>query len=74
VGRQLQRYLDGVIDAETAALIEAHLEDCRRCGLEAETYRQIKAALAARRLPPPPDAVQRLREFGLRLSRGDRSP
>lgn len=68
VGRLLQRYLDGATDAETAALVGAHLDDCLRCGLEADTYRQIKAALAAHRQPPPSDAVQRLREFGLQLA------
>lgn len=71
VGRVLQAYLDGATDAETAALVGAHLDDCRRCGLEAHTYRTIKAALATHRQPPPPDAVQRLREFGLQLAQAE---
>lgn len=71
VGKVLQRYLDGATDPETTALVRAHLDDCRRCGLEADTYRTIKAALATHRQPPPPDAVQRLRDFGLQLARTD---
>lgn len=71
VGKVLQRYLDGATDPETAALVGAHLDDCRRCGLEADTYRMIKAALATHRQPPPADAVQRLREFGLQLAQTD---
>ena len=69
VGKVLQRYLDGATDAGTTALVRAHLDDCLRCGLEAETYRTIKAALASHRQPPPADAVQRLRDFGLQLAR-----
>lgn len=71
VGKVLQRYLDGATDPETAALVSAHLDDCRRCGLEAHTYRTIKAALATHREPLPADAVQRLRDFGLQLAQTD---
>lgn len=41
VGRRLQRYLDGDIDDLTARRIMLHLEDCRRCGMEAATYTEI---------------------------------
>jgi len=68
VGKVLQHYLDGAADAETTTLVAAHLDDCLRCGLEADTYRRIKAALAKHRQPPPPGSVQRLREFGLHLA------
>lgn len=71
VGKVLQRYLDGATDRETAALVSAHLDDCLRCGLEAHTYRTIKAALATHREPPPADALQRLRDFGLQLAQTD---
>lgn len=70
VGEQLQSYLDGHIDADTAARISAHLDECRRCGMEAETYERIKATLLARRPDVPPDSIERLREFGERLVRG----
>jgi len=46
VARLLQSYLDHGIDAQAAALVAQHLEACRRCGLAAETYSEIKAALA----------------------------
>jgi anti-sigma factor RsiW len=71
VGRLLQHYLDGDLDAPRAELLEAHLEECRRCGMETETYAQIKASLERhRREDVPRDAVDRLRVFGERLARG----
>ncbi len=67
VGRRLQRYLDGDLDDLTARRIMGHLEDCRRCGLEAAAYTEIKASLARRPIDVPDDAVTRLRAFGERL-------
>jgi anti-sigma factor RsiW len=71
VGRLLQRFLDGELasDVEVGMLSE-HLDECRRCGLEADTYRKIKAALADRRSEVPPASVERLREFGAHLANG----
>ena len=71
VGRLLQRFLDDELegDHEMEALAR-HLEECNRCGLEAETYRKIKATLAQRRAEVPPEAIDRLREFGERLADG----
>ena len=71
VGAVLQEYLDGNIDAERAQRIEEHLDECRRCGLEAETYERIKSTLATQRPEVPEESVQRLREFGERLARGE---
>lgn len=71
VAEVLQAHLDGHVDEHTARRIEQHLDDCRRCGLEAETYERIKAALAAQRDELPADSVARLREFGERLARGE---
>ena len=71
VGELLQHYLDGRIDADRARRIEAHLEECRRCGMEAETYERIKATLAAHRPEVPDESVDRLRAFGERLARGE---
>lgn len=45
-----------------ARRVAAPLEDCRRCGLEAGTYQEIKSALT-RRAEPDADAVERLRGF-----------
>lgn len=70
VGKVLQAWLDGHVDDVTAGRVRRHLEDCRRCGLEASTYSEIKAALA-RRAPDLDDAaVERLQEFGQRLLEG----
>lgn len=74
VGALLQHYLDGQIDSERARRIEAHLDACRRCGLEAETYERIKSTLAAHRPDVPSESVDRLREFGERLVRGEGPP
>jgi anti-sigma factor RsiW len=71
VGELLQQYLDDEIDEDRGRLIAAHLEDCRRCGLEAETYEQIKRTLATRRAEVPEESVERLREFGRGLIRGE---
>ena len=71
VGRLLQRFLDGELsdDAEVE-MLSAHLDECKRCGLEADTYRKIKDALAGRRVPVPQESVDRLRAFGERLAEG----
>jgi predicted anti-sigma-YlaC factor YlaD len=65
----LQSYLDGVVDEVTARRIAAHLDDCRRCGLRADTYTEIKNALG-RHEPTPPPALTRLREFADTLAAG----
>jgi anti-sigma factor RsiW len=67
VGRRLQRYLDDDLDDLTARRIMRHLEDCRRCGMEATAYTEIKASLARRGTDIPDAAVTRLRAFGERL-------
>jgi predicted anti-sigma-YlaC factor YlaD len=71
VAKVLQRYLDGQLDSRRAARLAGHLEDCKRCGLDADTYERIKRSLAERRATVPPDSLARLREFGERLARGD---
>jgi anti-sigma factor RsiW len=73
VMRVLQSYLDGMTDESTTRRVAEHLEDCRRCGLEARTYTEIKAALA-RRGQAPPAALARLRCFAERLLAEGESP
>lgn len=72
--RALQSYLDGVLEDATARRVARHLEGCRRCVREAETYLAIKDSLSRRR--GSPDAVQRLRDFGEALldDPGESSP
>ncbi|MBT2430009.1 zf-HC2 domain-containing protein [Streptomyces sp. ISL-112] len=66
VARVLQSYLDGETDEVTARRVSAHLEDCRRCGLEASVYQEIHNALA-RRTEPDSQAMERLQAFGASL-------
>jgi len=71
VGKLLQHYLDGHLDERRTVRLAAHLEDCRRCGLEANTYERIKSSLAERRGSVPAESLARLREFGERIARGE---
>jgi anti-sigma factor RsiW len=48
VGRTLQAYLDGRVDDAWAARVEAHLEHCRRCGMDATTYAELSEVPSAR--------------------------
>ncbi len=70
--RVLQSYLDDELDAPTAARVAEHLEECRRCGLEASAYTAIKTVLAAgdggSATPLDPRAVARLHEFARSLT------
>jgi anti-sigma factor RsiW len=59
----LQTYLDGQIREEEAVRVSTHLDACRRCGLAAETYRQIKAGLSRLAEEPDPETMQRLERF-----------
>jgi anti-sigma factor RsiW len=68
VGRLLQRNLDGEIDELKARRIARHLEDCRRCGMKAETYSAIKRTLREHRPSVSADTVERLRSFAERLA------
>ncbi|MFG2569815.1 anti-sigma factor family protein [Streptomyces sp. NPDC048567] len=66
VARVLQSYLDGETDEKTARRVAVHLNDCRRCGLEASVYQEIHSALA-RRTSPDRGAMERLHAFGVSL-------
>lgn len=70
VGRLLQSHLDGELDEWGSRQVTRHLRDCRRCGMAAETYREIKRALRRSAGRPPAEAVSRLRAFGERLADG----
>ena len=64
VGKLLQHYLDDELDPARAGKIAEHLEDCRRCGLEADTYERIKLSLATHNPALEHDPVlKRLRAF-----------
>ncbi len=65
--RELQAYLDGVLEEPSATRVARHLESCRRCGREAEVYGQIKKSLARRDPGLGEDAEKRLRMFAAQL-------
>ena len=52
VGQLLQSFLDGELDELASRQVARHLDDCRRCGMESETYEEIKRAFAPFRRPP----------------------
>lgn len=70
VGRLLQAYLDEELHDARAVLVADHLDDCLACGLNAASYRWLKAQLAS--LVPPDDEAQldRLRGFADHLLDG----
>lgn len=79
VGRLLQQYLDEsvagplALDESTTVKVSGHLADCRRCGLEVETYESIRAAVERSGGGLSEDALGRLKEFGERLAAGEES-
>ena len=70
VGKLLQFYLDGEIDDVTAERLAVHLEACRRCGLEHDTYAAVKETLRRRAPAVPEEPVARLRAFSEQLVTG----
>ncbi len=69
VAKDLQTFLDEETDDESRRhRIAEHLEACRDCGLEADTYRAIKGALAQRAPEIDPATMERLRAFSADLS------
>ena len=62
VGRLLQAYLDGELHDPRSVLVADHLHACLQCGLNASSYRWLKAQLAG--LAPDDDRqLGRLRQF-----------
>jgi anti-sigma factor RsiW len=63
VARLRQRHLDDEFEQHLTLRAEAHLDDCRHCGLEAATYERIKQPVRRRGQPVPPESVERLSTF-----------
>jgi anti-sigma factor RsiW len=63
VAKLIQRYLDVELADTRAVLIADHLDLCPRCGLDAQTWRWLKGAIAGLAPPDDPDQVARLRSF-----------
>ena len=68
VRRVINGFVDNQLEDGFAAKIAEHLDECRRCGLSAEVYADIKQSLQSK--PPTIDdaAIERLREFGSELA------
>ncbi len=73
VGAVLQSYLDGELGADDGELVAAHLEHCRRCGIEADTIRQVIDAIRRQRPDLDGAVLDRLRAEVDRLT-GSGSP
>ncbi len=69
--RVLQRYLDGEADDLTTERVAEHLEECRRCGLQARTYQAIKQSLRSGAGDVDDLALRRLRAFSRSLADPD---
>ena len=69
VAEMLQEYLDVEGSPEAAARVQAHLDECRDCGLEADAFVELKEAVR-RHGEADSGAKHRLQDFAERLSRG----
>ncbi len=67
VALRLQTYLDGELDDKRMDQIRAHLDACIDCGVEADTFREIKSDLGSLAQPVDADALARLKEFSARI-------
>jgi predicted anti-sigma-YlaC factor YlaD len=68
VGKILQSFLDAELDEVTSDKVAEHLEDCRRCGMAADVYLEIKASLGRDAPVVPEESLNRLEEFARRLT------
>lgn len=68
VGKILQSFLDSELDDLTEDRVAAHLEDCRRCGMAADVYLEIKASLGRNAPVVPEESLSRLEDFARRLT------
>jgi anti-sigma factor RsiW len=63
VGKLLQAYLDGELHDPRSVLVADHLDACLRCGLEASSYRWLKAQLTGLAADDDERQLDRLRDF-----------
>lgn len=70
VAHVLHAYLDGELAEDDAMMVVAHLQECRRCGIDARVYQHVKRMLRGLAVAPDPIALARLREYSEHL--GDR--
>lgn len=71
VARLVQAFLDGEVDDPRAVEIADHLDECLACGLEADAYRWLKAAVAGIARADDPRQLERVHAFAEALVSGD---
>ncbi len=71
--RILQNYCDGELDDASTNRVAAHIEECRRCGLEVSVYKDIKRSLQTKSKQVNPDALERLRVLAEQLANGGKT-
>ncbi len=68
VGRLLQPFLDDEIDDPRVVDVADHVDACLGCGMEADAYRWLKAAIAGVARADDPRQLQRLQVFAEALA------
>ena len=68
--RRLQAWLDDAVTEPELIRVRRHLQMCRRCGLEAQTYRAIGTSLRACGTRIDAAARQRLQAYVVDLTGG----
>jgi anti-sigma factor RsiW len=63
IRRVLQSFLDGELDGAQREWVAAHLDACRRCGLDAVTYESLRRRLSGFDQSVDPEAIARLERF-----------
>jgi len=63
VKERLSEYVDGVLDAETMAIVDGHLSDCKDCQRELSSLRALVSALESLdAVEPPRDFLDQLHQ------------
>ncbi len=60
VAAVLQAYLDGELGPQDTERVAEHLEHCRRCQIEAETFERVISAIRRQRPAVGPEVSERL--------------
>lgn len=63
IERLLQDFMDGELDIHETKYLLQHLEACRRCGLKAAIYRDVKESLVRQRRALSADTRAQLHTF-----------
>lgn len=71
VGRLVQAFLDGEMADPRGVHVADHLDACLTCGLEADAYRWLKAAIAGIARADDPRQLERLQAFAEALVAGE---